>query len=415
MHIVFVTNELATEKNASGGLASFTANMARIFFSKGHRVSIILFTTKETALDFASGIRLENVFIRKEVWNRLDKTAGILSLGNREFREDIRKTLVNLKKSVSVSKRIREIDREEKVDIVHYCNLNAPSLLASPKIPYVVRMSHFMRVYWKACERNFSMEQKKYPAALRVRVEEFALKRARYVISPSTLIAELTEKIIGVRPDILESPFVLEKQKWNDAVYQQVLKNKKYVFHYGRLGYFKGTYVVAETVCQLLEEFSDIYVVMAGSSEKMYDEAGKETLEAYELVKRRAKQHGDRVIYLGQLVREELYPVIEHAQICWLPYRLDNLSNAIIEAMAIGTIVVGSECLGQLIENEISGYLAEREEAHIYLRLLRQALRLKEEEKTRMIEKAKERIDRLRPEEVYRRYLQYYDRAIREW
>ena len=50
------------------------------------------------------------------------------------------------------------------------------------------------------------------------------------------------------RPDILESPFVLEKKKWNDAVYQQVLKNKKYVFHYGRLGYFKGTYLVAETV-----------------------------------------------------------------------------------------------------------------------------------------------------------------------
>ncbi len=415
MHIVFVTNELATEKNASGGLASFTANMARIFFSKGHHVTIILFTTKETTLDFSPGIRLENVFIKKEIWNRLDKAAGILGLGNGELHEDIRKTLVNLKKSIYVSQKIREIDKEEKVDIVHYCNLNAPSLLASRKIPYVVRMSHFMRVYWKACERNFSLEQKKYPATIRVKAEEFALKRARYVISPSILIAELTEKIIGVRPNILESPFVLEKQKWNDTVYQQVLKNKKYVFHYGRLGYFKGTYVVAETVCQLLEEFPDIYVVMAGSNEKMYDEASGESLEAYEIVKRRAKQYGDRVIYLGQLVREELYPVIEHAQICWLPYRLDNLSNAIIEAMAIGTIVVGSEYLGQLIENGISGYLGEREEAQVYLRLLRQALRLEEKEKMRMIEKAKERIERLSPEEVYRRYSQYYSKVIREW
>ena len=52
MHIVFVTTELATAGNSSGGLASFTANMARIFAANGHRVTILLAAVKEEKLVF---------------------------------------------------------------------------------------------------------------------------------------------------------------------------------------------------------------------------------------------------------------------------------------------------------------------------------------------------------------------------
>ena len=38
MHVVFVTNELASTNNASYGLATFTANIARIFRDNGHYV-----------------------------------------------------------------------------------------------------------------------------------------------------------------------------------------------------------------------------------------------------------------------------------------------------------------------------------------------------------------------------------------
>lgn len=46
MHVVFVTNELASSNNSSGGLANFTANFAHIFKEKGNKVSIILASTK---------------------------------------------------------------------------------------------------------------------------------------------------------------------------------------------------------------------------------------------------------------------------------------------------------------------------------------------------------------------------------
>lgn len=417
MHIVLVTNELATEKNASGGLASFTANMARIFAEKGHRVSVILFTTKEFFLEFDSDIELENVFVRKEVWDWTDKLTRIICFGKKKLYDELRRAILDLEKSYYISRAISKLNKKSKVDIVHYCNLQAPSLLALKNIPYVVRMSSLTRTCMKAHERYYSIEQKEYPATLRMRMEETAMKRARYVISPSLLCAELTQRLIGIKPDILESPFVLERRKWNDTVYNQKLKDKMYILHYGSLSYFKGTHIVAETIWRLLKEYSDIYLVMAGSSEEIYDENSGMEWKAFELVKQRAGEYGDRVLYLGQLVREKLYPIIENAQICWLPYRLDNLSNACIEAMAMGKIVIGTErsSFEQLIEDRISGFLCERESPESNFSALKEALQMTEQEKQKMGEEAKKQIERLHPEEIYKNYLEYYEKVIREW
>ncbi len=42
MHLVLITNELATADCSSGELPSFTANIARIFRRNRHKVSITL-------------------------------------------------------------------------------------------------------------------------------------------------------------------------------------------------------------------------------------------------------------------------------------------------------------------------------------------------------------------------------------
>lgn len=47
MHLVIVTEELATSNHPAYGLASFSANLARIFRKNGHKVTIVLVTTKK--------------------------------------------------------------------------------------------------------------------------------------------------------------------------------------------------------------------------------------------------------------------------------------------------------------------------------------------------------------------------------
>ena len=75
MHIVFATVELATANNASGGLASFTANMARIFAENGHKVTVLVAATKDEKLKFDENIAVETTYITKSV--RSCKIPGI--------------------------------------------------------------------------------------------------------------------------------------------------------------------------------------------------------------------------------------------------------------------------------------------------------------------------------------------------
>jgi glycosyltransferase involved in cell wall biosynthesis len=83
----------------------------------------------------------------------------------------------------------------------------------------------------------------------------------------------------------------------------------------------------------------------------------------------------------------------------------------------MGKIVIGTErsSFEQLIEDRISGFLCERESPESNFSALKEALQMTEQEKQKMGEEAKKQIERLHPEEIYKNYLEYYEKVIREW
>ena len=185
------------------------------------------------------------------------------------------------------------------------------------------------------------------------------------------------QKELGIRPAILESPFVLNNYNWNYDIYNLRLSGKKYIVHFGSLKYLKGTHIVAQIANDFLQMHTDFYLVMAGNSEYLLDENGNK-VHAHELVKKSAGEFSERVIYVGRLVREQLYPIIQGAQVCLLPSRIDNLPNTCIEAMALGNVVIGTRgaSFEQLIVDRVSGYLCERDNSKSYLEALNEALNM---------------------------------------
>ena len=159
-----------------------------------------------------------------------------------------------------------------------------------------------------------------------------------------------------------------------------------------------------------------MYLVLAGKSEEMLDLQGK-LIKAQEWVLQCAEECRDRVVCTGALLKEELYPVIEGAELCLFPSRIENLSNACIEAMALGKIVVATNGASyeQLIEHKESGFLCERDNSDSFLQGITNALNLTTEEKLLMSLKAKENVERLKPETVYENFLHYYEGVIRNW
>ena len=63
---------------------------------------------------------------------------------------ETRRFFVNIWRSKQVRKKIKEINKKEKIDIVYYCNLGALAFKADKNIPYVIRLSSFLAIYVEA-------------------------------------------------------------------------------------------------------------------------------------------------------------------------------------------------------------------------------------------------------------------------
>lgn len=415
MHIVYVTTELETKNNPSGGLASYTANMAEIFAEKGNKVSVIVVTTKETHYDSFNCCKVYNVYIQKDEWNNLDHIAHILHETSSESADSIRKVLVNIRKSELLKEKISQLDKENKVDIVHYCNHDSLSLQHNVNIPYVIRISGYLNIlFGKADTPDGSIQYKDNPPLLRDKVEALTLKKARYVISPSRLLADIGEKEFGINCSVLESPFVKKKVEWDYSVRNKL--NKKYILYYGTMRFLKGIHVVARLSESFLDKYQDMVLVLAGNDVEL-QVSEDEKIFASDYVRKHSGQFVDRVIYLGNLKREKLYPVIEGAELCIFPSRIENLSNACIEAMGIGKIVVATKgaSFEQLIEDGENGFLCERDNAGCFLEEIEKVLAMETSDREQVELNAKRRVERLSPEKVYCRFYEFYEKVIEDW
>lgn len=416
MHLVIVTSELASLDAPSGGLATFTANLARIFRRNGHRVSIILVTTKKAHITFDEDISMYDIYVEKSIWDRFDNIAAVASAIVGKDQIEIRKLIVNIYKSAAVKDLIHKIHENEKIDLIHVCHLNSLAVALDDKIPYIVRISSYLNMCDGAEQPHGKISYEENPLSLPDKLDVYTLQKAKFVVSPSDLLAGIGRKNIGIDPFVIESPFVLDRDGWDDSIYGRLVKGKKYLIHYGRMSYGKGTHIVAQIAKELLERYPDMLIVLAGSSNDMLDAEGKR-VKAHELVMDAAGEYADRIIYTGCLVRERLYPLIQHAQACILPSRIENLPNACIEAMAMGKIVIGTDgaSFEQLIEDRVSGFLCRSDDPDSFLLAVKEALDMDDRKKRQMIACAAERIKELAPDVIYQKYYAFYQKVIEEW
>lgn len=416
MHLVILTAELATSGNSCGGSASFTANLARIFRRNGHHVTIALITTKEEQVVFESGITVKTACVEKRLWDKYNNIARITAALTGEDQDEIRKYIVNLYKGELARNIIEEIDREEKIDIIHSSNLCGLALGLDDKIPYVIRISSYYNMCDNAELPDFKLDFDQCPTTMKDKLEVYMLQRARYLISPSNFLADIGRSKMGINPTVIESPFILDRENWDYSVYDSLAKGKKYIIHYGRMAYAKGTHIVAQIAKRILENYPDRMIVLAGRDGQMKSVEG-DSIDGHELVMEYAGEYAGRVVYAGSLTREQLYPLIQYAEVCLLPSRLENLSNACIEAMAMGKIVIATEGVSfeQLIDDRVSGFLCERDNPDDFLQAVEEALAMENEIKERMSKKAVERTRQLSPDIIYEKYYNFYQKVIREW
>lgn len=394
MHIVFVTTEFVTQRFHCGGLARFTANMAEIFVQHGNKVTIIVAETESKAFNWKNGIKVQYIDC-----SPLENTEGPLWVClNKGY------------SSYKVKNSIRKIHEKEPISLVHYCSLNALSLFKTG-LPYVVRLSSYGNLWKGADKKYFIPEYSHNPLDITDRLSAFAIKRAFALISPSKLLADITEENLGRKPVVLESPFFIKGDENNDVLCRE-LRDRKYILFFGRLGYLKGAHIIGKIVYEFLKNNKEYDLVLSGTQKKI--EENGQPIWAVDYIKKQSKEFSNRVIYFGEISKEHLYPIIAGAQLCLLPSRVDNLPNACIEAMALKKIVIGTReaSFEQLITDGVNGYLGNMDEPSSYLSAIQKVLNLKDEQKKQMEENAYKTILRLSPDCIYHQYRRFYQKVI---
>ena len=196
MHIVFATTEFITEKGYDGGLANYLAKASQILSEHGHQVTIVVFSTDNQIIEYREKIRVVRVLqgsvdidfilrhIKSEIWRR---------------------TLSCCWNSYKINKKIKDIHREDKVDIVQYCHLSALGLFRT-KIPSVVRMSSFGPTMQLISAVDFQPGKGQVQINALDKLDMIAMKRADSVFAPSKLNARLVEHMTGIKVNVLETP-----------------------------------------------------------------------------------------------------------------------------------------------------------------------------------------------------------------
>lgn len=407
MHVAIATMEFVTEKTFGGGLANYSANLARLLKKHGNEVSVFVVSTVDEEFIWEKGIKIYRVRYFDYFESLKKRRMKILQRGVAAIWDLFGASFV-------INRKINQVDKEKKVDIVHFCSSGSLTLFRNNKIPAVVRLSTYLPAARYARMPVYEYDKSINDLNLVEKIQLKSIKRTKYIFAPSYNVAKLTEKKIKRKIHVIESPFCIDVHKIDDSIYNRYLSDKRYFLFYGTLDYLKGVYVIAGMLNIFFASHPEYHFVFIGNNSKMTYQDQKVDAIDYVYYNVDGQYHHNILYFPAMNNKEQLYSFIEHAEACILPSRFDNLPNTCIESMALGQIVIGTNgaSFEQLIRDGYNGYLIDRDDKEQLYQKMELVLGLPEQEKREIRERAAESISRLEPDKVYDQIIEFYRTAI---
>ena len=393
IHIVFVLPEFVTEKDA-GGLATYYDNISRLLADDGNIVTIFVLSDLDASIDYYPNVTVKRVLIDKS-----EADPGIPSSFMRLWSREI-------------NRRVKEFKNAgNKIDIIQYANYMGLGVNRLIDVPTVVRISSFQPLMRAASKLVFDINKEYINEHAADYLETLSVIKADAVYSPSKLMTIPFGRETGRMIRVIESPFYPVSSY--SIAENKMLKGKKYIITFSTLNLLKGIKLIGDCIWDILSENKEIYWAFAGVEVAWTDEFGVQTSPS-EYISKKAGEFANRLIFLGKIEHAQLMRIVDDAEVCVMPSRIDNLPNTCIEAMALGKVVVGTKgaSFEQLIDDGENGFLIERESGADLISKVNRALRLDSIERKQMGKNAKKRINEMEPTLIKERLMDLYEGTI---
>jgi len=396
MNIAFLTPEYVTESNFDGGLSNYLYRLAQGMEQRGHQVEI--FTCSE---------QNETIAHERILVHRIKVKCLLFEFINRLTRYRFRNSLYILSLSYCLRKNFLRRHREQPFDVVQQSSFLACGLLLTfnRPAPIITRISSYEPLWRKFYRKPLTGDQR-----LIEWLELLALRRSNAVYAPSKLLSRILRDKAGIKVDVLPPPFLLETSNFDESIYKKHLAKKKYLIFFGTIGLLKGGEVLAQSLATILSQYPEMFFVFIGK-----DSLGPITDQSMlQYILQKAGTHKKQIIYLGVLRHTQLYPIVKHSHAVVLPSLIDNLPNAMLEAMALGKIVIGTRgtSFEEIIHDRISGILTEPNNPAQLCKAMQRVWKMTNAERENIGKAAQERVALLSSDRIYNEFEQYLQKII---
>lgn len=224
----------------------------------------------------------------------------------------------------------RACNDSREVDIIQSPNYKFLGLFVNHKETRLVVRASSYRPLWEEAP-TLSLNAK-----LTSWLEGRLYQRADAVFAPSQHLADILSRAFNRQVDVLPSPIPVTDIEEDVRFYDEHLSGKKYILFFGSILKRKGIFVLAEAMKLVWSSQPEVLLVLAGPDIHV---DGKSNFQSFTALL--GKDSG-KVIYCGNLCQEQLFPVIRNSFFTVAPSLEDNCPNSMLEAMALGKIVLGT-------------------------------------------------------------------------
>lgn len=388
MNILFLSKDYPP--NMLGGVGTYIYEVSRLLARMGHRTFVIT-KADDAPIDYQdSGVSVYRVKPRK--FNFCDG-----------FRHKIGGFLERLEYSLAVSRKIKEIHRRFRIDLIESSEARAEGFwyyLLNRRPPLVIKLHTPETVAFKLDHTPVTFDYR-----LIKLLEEYWIKKASQQVGLSKEVVDLTNDHFSIHlaniplvPNPIDLSLFSPSQTGNNAGIQEIL-------YVGRLEFRKGVHVLIRAMAYIEEHAPGARLTFVGSDCGM---------RGYLEQKRLQLKFPENISFVEQLPRRQLVEYYQRSTVCVIPSIWENYPYVCLEAMACGKPVVASNIGGlkDMIADRESGILVS---AGSSLELGQAIVSLlKDEHLSKSIAiKARRTIEeRYSPEKIARQTLEVYEGLI---
>jgi glycosyltransferase involved in cell wall biosynthesis len=338
LNICFVSQEYP-EETGWGGIGTYTFEMAHGLARAGHKAIVI-----SRALDHEQHyIEDDGVEVFRILPSlNLNSTPMLWRLNH--WWEGYR---------LAVAIKLRQILRQQQIDVIESPELHAETLLHSmfkTQPPLVVRLHSGSRVV-----RNVEADGSN-AASLDSRAERRLIRKAAHVTSPSLALRNSVNGERGSRPlTVIPNPVDVDHFKPDSDL--RPSDSAPNILCVGRPRFLKGIHVLAGAMPRIWSEAPNAIFTFAPAP---MGKGGGYPREAYRELLGNLMEDS-RVRILDPVSRAQMPDVYRSATICVVPSLWEGFGYVAAEAMASGTAVIASRIggLAEIVEDDRFGVLVE--------------------------------------------------------